>query len=85
MLAGDTFELRGDPKASRTNPRWETARGPVLTTRGMVTDDLDSSVFYREDGQSAAKPLRPHTPDRGDGYEERPQTKWKWVGPAGPA
>jgi hypothetical protein len=28
--AGDTFELRGYPKADRTNLRWETAEGPML-------------------------------------------------------
>jgi hypothetical protein len=42
--AGDTFELRGYPKADRTNPRWETSWGPMLAAWGMVTVDLDSSA-----------------------------------------
>ena len=61
MIPGEVLATlsnwREPPKACRTNPCREICRGPVVTTQGMVRDDMDSSALCREDGQSAAKPL----------------------------
>jgi hypothetical protein len=74
--AGDTFEFDGNAlkPVAPTRVR-ETSRGPVVTTQEMVTDDMDKFLVYREEWA-----IRSEDSKSCLGYEERSQTKWKWVG-----